>query len=135
MSQKIRTVKEYLKEKEKSDKNVMHWKESGLLSGLDEEDARTLAELLETLAMIYMSKVSPGYEDKASSFAFPIARMCFFNLSYLIQNAHKFVNFLDGRVKQEEVNWSQMNVDRMEEMNMEAEFCLTVASEVKSMKI
>ena len=133
MSQKIKTVKEFLKEKEKSDKLLLYWEESELLYGLDKEDARALVMLLEELATIYMGR--PIESDKAATFAFPIARRCFSTLGYLIQNAHKFVNYLDGRVKQEEINWNQMNVSRNVEMGIEAEFCGTVANEVKAMKL
>jgi hypothetical protein len=133
MAQKIRTVKEFLKEKEKLDKTVMHWEASGLLEGLDKEGARALAELLETLATMYISR--PIGDDIAATLAFPIARMCFVNLNYLIQNAHKFVSYLDVRVKQEEAIWNQVNVSRIQEMGMEAELCATIANEVKAMKL
>ena len=52
MSQKIKTVKEFLEEKYKLDKTILHWEASGLLDGLDKEGARDLAELLETIATI-----------------------------------------------------------------------------------
>ncbi len=133
MSQKIKTVKEFLEEKYKLDKTILHWEASGLLDGLDKEGARDLAELLETIATIYLSMSIS--EDRAATLAFPIARMCFSKLNYLIQNAYKFVVYLNDRVKQEEITWNQMDVSRYQEMDMEAEFCITIANEVKAMKL
>ncbi len=131
MSQKIRTVKQFT---ENNNSLLATWEETGLLYNLNKKDSLALVNLLQEILFIYNNRISIN-EDKSAFFAFSISRICFSNLDYLIKNPVRFVHFLDTRVTQEEILWSKVNLNRDQELAIEAEFCQTVANEVKAMKL
>ena len=130
----IKKVKEYLDENDK-DKNVFeYWTTFGFLAGLDKDRAMALAKLFESISKILIIE---NFSVNTESYAFPIARLCFTQLDYLIKNPYKFLNYLSGRVSQEKIDYDghEDRTTAIVGIFDEIDLYVEIANEVKAMKL
>ena len=122
----IKKVRQFLEDKKQEDKIIINWSHSGLLDGLEEDDKRILALLLEKIAQILLVKRVNSVID---TIAFPIATRCYRKLNYIIKDAWEFIRYLE--IRYPELSEQFGDITEIEEV----EICTILSEEVKRKKL
>lgn len=119
----IKKVKEYIKNK----RNYKNWLNTGLLSGLSEEESVALAEKLDEAVDLMLK----GQASVLDTLIIPIIARCYHKHKYLVKDVKAVKAHLEKRL----FLLHELISTRFSGMDAEAEFCDVMASEIYALKL
>lgn len=126
MSEEIKKIRQFLEDKKQEHNIIINWSPSGLIDGLEEDEKRILALLLEKIAQILLIKRVNSVVD---IIAYPIATRCYRKLNYIIKDALNFIRYLE--IRYPELSEQFSDITEIEEV----EICAILSEEVKRKKL
>lgn len=121
MTQKIKTVKEYKRQKE----SLVLWKSTGILDNISEEDAEILFQKLDELAQYLLNNHVQVFHKYLESVIFIIVRRTFVVYNYLIKDIPIVVGYVNSILYEHYTS----------DMESECELCDSIAQTIANLKL
>jgi hypothetical protein len=132
MSQKIKTIKEYIALQKPSG---LDWDKSGILEGLTTEDALILKEKLEEVARIILHGNLILKNKMTETVMFPIVRVTYTKHNYLIRDCLQTILYVDSRLESLKYEMDEAFKTAYYTIDVEAEYTSLLCDEIASLKL